>query len=116
MNCFKPNDDDSLSTNSDELNETIINRKPSLKINLKNLVVVPSPIKIGKIKPKNSGRRESKTFPKLPSKKIVNISFFYFLHITGQKQNFLFFIIFIPLAKPENSQKWYFYKRIDQHI
>lgn len=72
MDCFKPNQD-SLSIHSDELNETITNYKPSLKVDLKNLVEVPSPSQIGKIKPKNSGRRESKTFPKLPSKKIVNI-------------------------------------------
>lgn len=89
MNCLKPNQD-SLSIHSDDLNETITNFKPSLKINLKNLVEVPSPSQIGKIKPKNSGRRESKTFPKLPSMKIVNIFFCY----TSQdcKKTKLFFL------------------------
>lgn len=94
MNCLKPNQE-SLSSYSDDLNETITNFKPSLKINLKNLVEVPSPSQIGKIKPKNSGRRESKTFPKLPSKKIVNI--FFLLHITGLQKNKTFFFVFPQL-------------------
>lgn len=87
MNCLKPNQD-TLSTHSDDLNETITNFKPSLKINLKNLVEVPSPSQIGKIKPKNSGRCESKTFPKLPSKKIVSIYFFVTHHRTAKNKTF----------------------------
>lgn len=92
INCLKPNDD-SLSTSSDELNETI--RKSLLKLDFKNLVEVPSPIKIGKIKPKNSSRRESKTFPKLPSKKIVNIYFYFFTHHRTKTKLSSFFLLFL---------------------
>lgn len=101
MDCFKPNQD-SLSIHFDELNETITNYKPSLKVDLKNLAEVPSPSQIGKIKPKNSGRRESKTFPKLPSKKIVNI-FCFICYRTKTKLCFYFLFPQLNLKTPKSG-------------
>lgn len=88
MNCFKPKDVD-LSDQSDDSSKTEkITSKQPLKIDPKNLVEVPSPSQIGKIRPKKSSR-----YPKLPSKRIVNIVFFCYTshHRTKTKLFFCYF-------------------------
>lgn len=82
MNCFKPND--SSEQSDDSIKTEKINSKPPLKIDLKNLVEVPSPSQIGKIRPKKSSR-----YPNLPSKKIVNIVF-----LTHQRTKTKLFFLF----------------------